>query len=129
MAKEGVLSGIAGWRFGVFPIGAVATGAAVGGLGDAVSGLVQGFIPAVPSWVVKFGMAFMAFQWLPGLVGTQAAQMGGLFLTYDGVQELFNIRGSVSNIVGGITGKVVKQSPPTFQGASDPYHSLLDRKG
>lgn len=117
MAKEGMLSGLTEFRIMGLPLGAVAGGAAIGGVGDALAGLVTGFVPAFPSWAVKALSAFAVIQWGPRIVGKELAQLGGLFLTYDAVQELFNIRGSVANIVGGVTGKVIKQSPPAFTGA------------
>jgi len=117
MAREGILTQVAGFEIASIPIGAVAAGAVIGGVGDAVSGVVGGFAPQMPSWAVKGLLAWASIQWMPRLIGTQAAQLGGLFLTYDAVQELFNIRASVSNIVGGVVGRVVKASPARFAGA------------
>ena len=88
------------------PIGAVVGGAAIGGVGDAVAGMISGFAPQVPSWALK-GLAAMAIvNFAPRFIGKDIAQIGGLFLTYDAVQELFDIRGNVSGIVGQLTGRV-----------------------
>lgn len=113
----GQLADVAKWQIASIPIGAVAVGAAVGGIGDAAAGLVRGFAPQAPSWAVKGALAWATINWGSKWLGKEAAQMGALFLTYDAVQELFNIRQSVANIVGGLTGKVVSFSPPAFTGA------------
>ncbi len=117
MAKEGILSQVAAFEIAGLPVGAVAAGAVVGGAGDALAGTVSALAPQVPSWALKGGLAWAVIKYLPNMVGNQAAQLGGLFLAYDSVQELFNIRASVSNIVGGVTGKIVRRSPPRFLGA------------
>ena len=118
--KEGILSQVADFKVAGLQIGAVGAGAVIGGVGDALAGLVSGFAPMAPSWAVKGGLAWAVLQWFPRIVGTAPAQLGALFLTYDAVQELFNIRASVRNIVRGITGKVVSASPPRFTGAAGP---------
>ena len=117
MAKEGVLSGLTDFKIAGLPLGTVAGGAVAGGVGDALAGVVTGFAPQFPSWAVKFLAAWGIMQWGPRIMGKDIAQIGGLFLTYDGVQELVNIRGSVSNVIGGMTGRLVKQSPPILTGA------------
>ncbi len=127
MAKVGVLTQVADFEVVGLPLGAVGAGAVIGGVGDALAGVVTGFAPQAPSWVVKGGLAYVVLQFFPNLVGDKAAKIGALFLTYDAVQELFNIRASVRNIVGGITGKVVSASPPRFTGSnpvgSSSYYS------
>ena len=117
MAKEGILSQVAAFEIAGLPVGAVAAGAVVGGAGDALAGTIGALAPQVPSWALKGGLAWAVIKYLPKLAGNQAAQLGGLFLAYDAVQELFNIRASASNIVGGLTGKIVHRSPPRFVGA------------
>lgn len=118
-AKAGILSNLADWKVPVLelPVGAVAGGAVVGGVGDALAGLVTGFVPGFPSWAVKGVVAAAIIRYGPNVVGDAVAALGGLFLTYDAVQELVNIRGSTRNIVGGITGKIVTKSPPVLTGA------------
>ncbi|KKN50491.1 hypothetical protein LCGC14_0632160 [marine sediment metagenome] len=122
------------------PIGAVAGGAAIGGVGDVLSGVITGFVPQLPSWAVKAAAALGIMQYGGRFVGKEIAQLGGLFLTYDAVQELFNIRLSVANIVGGLTGRVIAHSPPAFTGAgpgsesnngnvSDYYPGVARRSG
>lgn len=131
-----ILTGISDWRIFGLPVGAVAGGAIVGGVGDALSGAVVGLVPQAPSWAVKAATAWAVVQWGPKIIGKEVAQVGALFLTYDAVQELFNIRGSIANIIAGVTGKVVKHSPPAFTGAKGgpgptvaPYSSLERRAG
>jgi hypothetical protein len=111
-----LLSNLSTYKIADIPIGAVAVGAAVGGVGDAVTGVVTGFVPSAPSWAVKGGLAFVTAKWGDKLLGKSGSQVGTLFLAYDAVQELFNLRASVSNIIGGLTGKIVKHSPPQFTG-------------
>ena len=135
MAKEGVLSGLTDFKIAGLPLGTVAGGAVAGGVGDALAGVVSGFAPQFPSWAIKFAAAWGLMQWGGKLLGKDIAQIGGLFLTYDGVQELVNIRGSVSNVIGGMTGKLVKQSPPVLTGAkgspataSNSYYPSIGRR-
>ena len=91
------------------PVGAVVGGAAIGGVGDALSGVIRGFAPQFPTWAVKGVAALAIINWGPRLVGKDIAQLGGLFLTYDAIQELFNIRGSISGIVGKFTGQLTNR--------------------
>lgn len=116
-AKTGVLASITQFEVMGIPIGAVAAGAGIGGVGDAVSGILTGFVPQAPTWAVKGAMAFAVGRYGSKILGQHAAQVGTLFLAYDAIQELFNIRASVANIIGGLTGKVVRNSPPRFTGA------------
>jgi len=116
--SAGILQGVAKWEVFGLPFGAVATGAIIGGVGDVLAGVTTGFAPQAPSWAVKGALAFAVGKYAGRLVGTGAASIGALFLTYDAVQEIFNIRASTRNILGGITGNVVKQSPPRFMGAN-----------
>lgn len=88
------------------PVGAVVGGAAIGGVGDALSGTLQGLIPQAPSWVVKAVMAMAVVNWAPRWIGKDIANIGGLFLTYDAVQELFDVRGNISGVIGQLTGRV-----------------------
>jgi len=116
--KAGILEQVSEFQIADLPIGAVAAGAAVGGAGDAIAGVVSGFVPQAPTWAVKGGLAFLTARYGKGILGKGASQVGALFLSYDAVQELFNIRASVSNIITGITGKIVRRSPPRFTGAA-----------
>lgn len=117
MAQEGILNGLTNIKVFDLPVGAVAGGAVVAGVGDVLTGIVQGATQnKIPSWAVKGLTAFAVVKWGHKLVGKEAAQIGGLFLTYDAVQEAFNVRSSVSNIVGGLTGRIVRNSPPQFTG-------------
>lgn len=114
---EGILSKVATYKIAELPVGAVAVGAVVGGVGDALAGVITGFVPSAPTWALKGGLAFVAAKYGEKFLGSSGAQVGALFLAYDAVQELFNIRASISNIIGGLTGKIVKHSPPQFTGA------------
>ena len=113
---NGILTGISEWRIFGLPVGAVAGGAIVGGVGDALSGAVVGLVPQAPSWAVKAAAAWAVVQWGPKIIGKEVAQVGALFLTYDAVQELFNLRGSIANIISGVVGGVKRQSPPVALG-------------
>lgn len=114
--KSAMLSNLAEFKLFGLPIGAVAGGAVVGGVGDAVTGLITGAVPQAPTWAIKAGLAFATVKWGPKIVGNAVAQTGGLFLTYDALQELFNLRSSISNVIGGLMGKVVHNSPPVLTG-------------
>lgn len=103
---EKTLNNLATWKIADLPAGAVITGAAVGGVGDAATGLVRGFLPSAPSWAVKAGMAFLVAKYGKGILGTTGANVGALFLTYDAVQEMVDVRGKVNGIVSGLLSKI-----------------------
>ncbi|MEN8615209.1 hypothetical protein ABFB09_08040 [Dehalogenimonas sp. THU2] len=88
------------------PVGAVGVGAVVGGVGDAVAGAAQGVIPQAPAWAVKLGLAYATYKFGPSVIGRDAANLGAMFLTYDGVQEVVNIRGNVRTFTSGILSKL-----------------------
>ena len=111
-----ILTGISEWRIFGLPVGAVAGGAIAGGVGDALSGVVVSLVPQAPSWAVKAATAWAVAQWGPKIIGKEVSQVGALFLTYDAVQELFNLRGSIANIISGVVGGVKRQSPPVALG-------------
>jgi len=116
MTKEGVLAGLSEFKIAGLPIGAVAGGAVVGGVADAMAGLATGFVPQFPSWALKIALAWLVVSQGPRVLPKDMTQVAGLFLTYDAVQEAFNIRRSVANIISGVTGKIVAHSPPAFTG-------------
>ena len=119
--KSAMLESLAGFKLFGLPVGAVAGGAVIGGVGDAVTGVITGAVPQAPTWAIKAGLAFATVKWGPKLVGNAVAQTGGLFLTYDALQELFNLRSSIGNVIGGLMGKVVTQSPPQLTGAGKTH--------
>jgi len=99
MAKAGILSGVAETKIAGIPLGAAATGALVAGAADAVIG----FLPAsIPGWAIKGIGAFATLKWGANILGTVPAQTAALFLTYDAVQEFFDLRGLVSGLFSGI---------------------------
>ena len=116
MAK-GMLEGLSEIRPFGLPIGAVGGGLVIQGAADALGAVVNGFSNnKIPSWAVKGVMAFALVKWGHKVVGNDMAQVGALLVTADAVQDLVNIRGSVNNIVNGLTGRVVHNSPPTLTG-------------
>ena len=100
------LNSVADFKVFDLPIGAVGVGAVIGGVGDAVTGTVKASVPAIPGWAVKAGLAFATYKYAGKLVGKDAANIGALFLTYDAVQELVNIRGTVQAFTAGILAKL-----------------------
>lgn len=115
--KEGILAGLAEIRPFGLPLGVAGGGLVIQGAGDAIVGLVQGFGGSrIPTWAIKGALAFAIIKYGDKVVGKEMAQIGGLLVTADAVQELVNVRGSVNNIVGGLTGRVVNNSPPTLTG-------------
>lgn len=100
------LNNIADFKVFDLPVGAVATGAAIGGVGDAVTTVATTAVPAVPKWAVKAGLAFATYKYAGKLIGRDAANLGAMFLTYDAVQELVNIRATVSGFTSGILAKL-----------------------
>lgn len=138
MAKEGVLTKVGETRIAGIPVGAAAVGAVTAGLVDGIIGVVEGAVGVgkIPSWAVKGIGAFAAIRWGDRLVGTLAAQTAGLFLAYDAVQELVDLRGMVSGlfagialghaspwaITGGATGMQQPEIPPRAEaGSIDEY--------
>ena len=118
-AEQGILGGLASFKVLDIPIGAAATGALTAGLFDGVVGVIQGFVPGMPSWALKGLGSWAALQWGPRIVGSTPAQVAGLLLAYDAVQEFFNLRQSVKNVLGGILGGITKQSAPVATGAGN----------
>jgi len=112
----GMLSGVSKIKVLDLDLGAAVVGGAVAGFGDALTGVIYGLAPQLQQAkyagaLSKGLMAFAVKKWGGKLVGEEAAGFGSLFLTYDAIQEFVDIRGSVSNIVGGLLGKVTHNSP------------------
>ena len=102
--KEGVLTKVGETRIAGIPVGAAAVGAVTAGLVDGIIGLVKGVAPAtpIPDWAVKGIGSFAVIKWGGRLVGSLAAETAGLFLAYDAVQELVDLRGMISGLFSGI---------------------------
>lgn len=100
MAKEGVLGGLAHAEVFGIPVGAAATGALLAGAWDGVAGLVGGMIPQASQWpwLVPAIGSIVTVKFMPRLVGTHAANVGGLLLAYDAIEQMVNIRGMVSGL-------------------------------
>ena len=82
----GMLTDVSKFKIQGLPVGAVATGAVIGGVGDAVSGVIKGAAPQAPSWAIKGALAFVVAKFGKKVVGDSAAAIGALFLTYDAAQ-------------------------------------------
>ena len=125
MAKEGVLGGLAHAEVFGIPVGAAATGALLAGAWDGVAGLVGGMIPQASQWpwLIPAIGSVVTVRFMPRLVGTHAANVGGLLLAYDAIQGLFNIRSMVSGLFSKFTtptssaaaGPVVHRQPETIE--------------
>ena len=72
------MNSIADFKVLDLPVGAVGTGAVIGGVGDAVTGVVQASVPAIPSWAIKAGLAFATYKYAGKVVGKDAANIGAL---------------------------------------------------
>ena len=86
------------------PIGAAAFGLLAGGIGDGVSGLVEGMLPdnaTVQKYgppAIKLGLAFVTAKYGKKLVGPTAANFGAFVFTMDAIQDIVDIRGLVSGL-------------------------------
>ena len=103
-AQAGMLGGFAKTEIMGIPVGAAAVGLLTVGVWDAIRGLVGGALPAaIPAWLVPAIGAFVVqTRTIKGFMGTDAANAAGLILTADAIQALFNVRGLVSGLVGGV---------------------------
>lgn len=92
MAEErvGVLEPIAETEVFGLPVGAAVTGGLIAGLADGLLALIPIKAPEIA--VRGFG-AFAMARWGPRWFGKTAANTAALFLTYDAIQSLFDIRG------------------------------------
>ncbi len=100
------LSNVTDFKLAGLPVGAVAVGLAVGGVGDAVGNTVSTAVPAVPGWAVKAGLAWATYTWAPKFIGKDAANMGALFLTADALMGVIPIRSTVAAFTAGILAKL-----------------------
>lgn len=130
-AQEGILSGLSRFEVAGIPVGAAATGALAAGLFDGLVGLVQGVAPQVPSWAMKAVGAWAAIQWGPRLLGSTAAQTAGLFLAYDSIQELINLRGLISGLFQGLRpgSSAPAVAPAAPQGTPETLEQYLAMRG
>jgi len=102
--RTGVLSGFAKTEIMGVPIGAAAVGLLTVSVWNALRGLVGGVLPAaIPSWLIPaIGAAVVQSKMIKGFMGADASNAAGLILTVDAIQSLFNVRGVVSDLVGGV---------------------------
>ena len=102
--QAGVLGGVAKTQVFGIPIGAAGVGLLTVSIWDAIRGLVGGALPAaIPVWLVPaIGAMAVQSRMVKGWMGTDAANAAGLILTADAIQALFNVRGIISRLVGGI---------------------------
>jgi len=103
-AKAGVLGGFAKTEVMGVPIGAAAVGLLTVSVWDAIRGLVGGALPAqIPQWLIPaIGAAVVQSKMIKSFMGADASNAAGLILTADAIQALFNVRGVVSGLVGGV---------------------------
>ena len=103
-AKAGVLGGIAKTEIMGVPIGAAGVGLLTVSIWDAIRGLIGGALPAqIPQWLVPaIGAYVVQTRPIKGIMGADAANAAGLILTADAIQALFNVRGVISGLVGGM---------------------------
>ena len=103
-SATGVLGGFAKTEIMGIPVGAAAVGLLTVSIWDAIRGLAGGVLPAaIPAWLVPAIGAFVVqTRTIKGFMGTDAANAAGLILTADAIQALFNVRGLVSGLVGGV---------------------------
>ena len=104
VARAGALSGFAKTEVMGVPIGAAAVGLLTVSVWDALRGLVGGALPAqMPQWLIPaVGAAVVQSKMIKGWMGADASNAAGLILTADAIQALFNVRGIVSGLVGGV---------------------------
>lgn len=97
MAEEraGVLEGFTEMEVAGIPVGAAITGGVVAGFTDGVISLIPIKAPAI---LVRGLAAWALVRWGSRFIGTKAAQVGALFITYDAVQSLFDFRGMISGL-------------------------------
>ena len=97
MAEEraGVLEGFTEMEVAGIPIGAAITGGVVAGFADGIISMVPIKAPAI---IVRGLAAWALVRWGPRFLGTKAAQVGALFITYDAIQSLFDFRGMISGL-------------------------------
>ena len=109
-ARTGVLGGFAKTEIMGVPIGAAGVGLLTVSVWDAIRGLVGGALPAaIPGWLVPaIGAMVVQSKAIKGFMGADAANAAGLILTVDAIQALFNVRGLVSGMVGGVRLKQTK---------------------
>ena len=103
-AQAGVLGGFAKTEIMGVPIGAAGVGLLTVSIWDALRGLVGGVLPAaIPAWLVPaIGAMVVQSKMIKGWMGADAANAAGLILTVDAIQALFNVRGIISGLVGGV---------------------------
>jgi hypothetical protein len=102
--EDNMFGKIADMKVFDIPIGAAAFGLLASGIGDGVSGLVQGMLPAnatVQKYgppAIKLGLAFVTAKYGKKLVGPTAANLGAFVFTMDAIQDIVDIRGLVSGL-------------------------------
>ena len=102
--EDNMFGKIADMKVFDIPIGSAAFGLLAGGIGDGISGLVQGMLPAnatVQKYgppAIKLGLAFVTAKYGKKLVGPTAANLGAFVFTMDAIQDVVDIRGLVSGL-------------------------------
>lgn len=102
--RAGALEGLTKFEVMGIPIGQAAGGLLVVSVWDAIRGLLGGILPAqIPQWLIPvIGAWVVNTKTMRGFLGNTAANAAGLILIADSVQALFNVRGLVSGLVGGV---------------------------
>ena len=103
-SSAGLMGGFAKAEIMGVPIGAAGVGLLTVSAWDALRGLVGGALPAaIPQWLIPaIGAVVVQSKMIKGFMGPDAANAAGIILTADAIQALFNVRGLVSGLVGGV---------------------------
>jgi len=122
VGRAGILDKIPNWKIIGLPVGEVVKGGIAAAVGDTAGTLLIRFLPGglsaspyAPA-ILKLGAAAL-LQWKPvkGVLGSDAAAVGTLLLTYEGVMSLFNLRakayGMLTGLTAGFTGGGTTQTP------------------
>ena len=117
-SSAGVMGGFAKAEIMGVPIGAAGVGLLTVSVWDALRGLLSGVLPAaIPTWLVPaIGAAVVQSRPIKGFMGSDAVNAAGLILTADAIQALFNVRGIISGLVGGIKLKQTMQGAVATRG-------------
>tara|TARA_Y100000034_G_scaffold132443_1_gene195440 strand:+ start:760 stop:1326 length:567 start_codon:yes stop_codon:yes gene_type:complete len=125
----GIFDSLPALKFGGLNFSDPLKGAAVAGVGDAVAGALSAFIPPMGNggginwsgFVSKVGTAWLVnTKQAKRFLGPGAVSFGTMFLLYDAVQEVFQVRPTVKNLLGDVLGKFGMGSGVVYKGSRAP---------
>jgi len=149
---SGALAPVTRFQVANVPIGKGAALAVGMGVGDAIRGIVKGFVSRTPvvqgRWAeqtidlgVAFGTAWAVANVRPikNTLGPELSQLMAIGIVADAINDSFRIQENTANMIGGwFGGRIVSKSPPSFvrrapvsvpggsmSGRSDLYASAL----